>query len=227
MEHQQHYRSAGTLLVAANLLFLVAIAWHGLIHPFAGATAAESLPLIQNEASIWALAHMFFAFAAAILAASTLAVLSLRSPLTAALPGLAGWSTLAVITILGAGLAVMEATVQGDAAIAGDLETFSMWFALSRGAEILFALFPLAFLGIAADDLRSTVPATPRWASALALVGAALVLLAVIGATGLRMVAFGPLWSGAALPVLWLIWLGIRLATPGERTDLRLAADAT
>lgn len=43
-------------------------------------------------------------------------------------------------------------------------------------------------------------------------------LLGVIGASGLRIVAFGPLWGGAALPMLWFTWLGIRLASLAEGT---------
>ena len=115
------YRSTGRFLAGANLLFLIAVVWHGVVHPFAGATAAESLPLIQGEASIWLLFHMFFAFVAVLFAASALAVLSVPSRLTASLTGLAGWSVLAILGILGAGLAVMEATVQGDA---GRIETY-------------------------------------------------------------------------------------------------------
>jgi len=126
-----------------------------------------------------------------------LGVLNLRSYLTASLSGLVGWSVSAIIVIIGAGLAIMEATVQGDAAAAGNLETFAMWYALSRGVELLFILFPLAFLAITVVDLRAPTPMTPRWASALALVGAALVIPAVVGVSVFRLVAFGRLWAGA------------------------------
>lgn len=111
--------------------------------------------IIQQEASVWALVHILFAFAAVLLAASALVMLSLHSWLTASLAGQMGWSLLAVSAILGAGLGVMEATVQGDAALAGDPETFSMWFALSRGFEHLSVLFPVAFAPIAWMDLRA------------------------------------------------------------------------
>lgn len=217
------YRSTGIFLAGANLLFLIAIAWHGVVHPFAGATAQQALPLIQERASSWFMMHFFFAFAAVFLAASALGVLSLRSYLTASLPGLVGWSVLAIIVTIGAGLAIMEATVQGDAAVAGNLETFAMWYALSRGVELLFILFPLAFLAITVVDLRAPTPMTPRWASALALVGAALVIPVVVGASGFRLVAFGRLWAAAALPMLWFIWLGVRLASPSTGSGQALA----
>ncbi len=149
-------------------------------------------------------------------AAYALGVLNLRSYLTASLSGLVGWSVSAIIVIIGAGLAIMEATVQGDAAAAGNLETFAMWYALSRGVELLFILFPLAFLAITVVDLRAPTPMTPRWASALALVGAALVIPAVVGVSVFRLVAFGRLWAGAALPMIWFIWLGVHIASQAQ-----------
>lgn len=212
-EQRQNYRSVGVFLAGASLLFLIALIWHGAVHPFAGATAEQSLPLIQERAGGWFMMHFFFSFAAVFVAGAALAVLSLRSFLTDSLPGLVGWSVLAIIAIIGANLAIMEATVQGDAAVAGNLETFAMWYALSRGVELLFILFPLGFLAITAVDLRAATPLTPRWTSALALLGAALVVPAVVGASGFRIVAFGRLWGAAALPMLWFIWLGIRLAS--------------
>lgn len=210
-QEQQNYRSVGFFLVGASFLFLVAITWHGMVHPFAGATAEQSIPLIQERISSWFMMHFFFTIAAVFLAASALGVLTLRSNLTASLPGLVGWSTLVVIGIIAAGLAIMEATVQGDAAATGDLESFAMWYSLSRGVELLFILFPLAFLAVALVDLRSPVPITPRWASALALGGAILVILAIVGASGFRIIAFGSLWAAGALPIMWFTWLGIRL----------------
>jgi len=210
---EQANRNVGLYLAGASLWFLIALIWHGAVHPFAGATAEQALPLIQERAGSWFMMHLFFSFAAVFVAGAALAVLNLRSFLTDSLAGMVGWSVLAITALLGAGLAIMEATVQGDAAAAGNLGTFAMWYALSRGVEIMFILFPLGFLAITAVDLRAANPLTPRWASALALLGAALVVPAVVGASGFRIVAYGRLWGAAALPMLWFIWLGLRLAS--------------
>ncbi len=210
---QQAYRNVGYYLAGVSLWFLIALIWHGAVHPFAGASAEQALPLIRERAGGWFMMHFFFSFAAVFVAGAALAVVNLRSFLTDSLPGLVGWSVLAIIAIIGANLAIMEATVQGDAAVAGNLETFAMWYALSRGVELLFILFPLGFLAITSVDLRAANPLTPRWASALALLGAALVVPAIVGGSGFRIVAFGRLWGAAALPMLWFIWLGLRLAS--------------
>ena len=130
---------------------------------------------------------------------------------------------LAVIGIIVVGLAIMEATVQGDAAAAGDLERFAMWYSLSRGVELLFILFPLGFLAIAVVDLRSPTPMVPRRASASSLAGAALVIPAIVGTAGFRIVAFGPLFDSSCLAHHLvhlarrspdrLVWHGLTLST--------------
>lgn len=85
----------------------------------------------------------------------------------------------------------MEATVQTDTAIAGDVVNFSMWFSLSRGLEIVGILIPVAFLALAWNEFLTPTPITPRWASALSMIGSMLVIIAIIGASLLRIVVFG------------------------------------
>jgi hypothetical protein len=48
--------------------------------------------------------------------------------------------------------------------------------------------------------------------SALVVVGAVLVSAVILGASVLRIVAVGPLFTAGALPMLWFLWVGIRLA---------------
>ncbi len=73
--HQQRYRSTGLFLAGANLLFLVAIAWHGMVHPFAGATAEQALPLIQERAADWFMMHFFLVAFGRLWAAAALPML--------------------------------------------------------------------------------------------------------------------------------------------------------
>ena len=221
----QRSKAAGLFVAAANILLLTAISWHAVVHPSVGATTEFSMQLIQSNATTWFVLHMYFALVAALFGASALAVIAANTRLTASTPGLAGWSILAVTNVLLSVLALMEATAQADAAVAGDLSTFALWFSISRGFEILFILFPVALLAIAVDEFRAPVPLTPRWASTLAMLGAALMIVAVIGTSGLRIVALGQLWSATALPMVWFIWLGLRLAfngskAPGDRSTM-------
>jgi len=214
--NQSPQRSAGLFLAISAILFFIGIVWHGLVHPSVGATLEFSMRLIQRAPTAWVAMHMFVAVVSALFAAAALSMLAAGSPMTASLSGLAGWSVLAIVVVLLTSLAVFEATVQGDAAVAGDVTIFAMSFALSRGYELILGLLPVAFLGIALDDLRSAQPATPRWASGVALAGAALTLVGVVGASGFRVVALGVLWGGAALPLLWFIWVGLQLAFAPE-----------
>ena len=197
-EHTQQSRSAGLFLAVSAALFIIGILWHTFVHPSAGATSEHSMRLIQRAPNMWLAMHVFLAAVSALFAAAALAVLTARSSLTASFPGVAGWSLLAVLAGLMINPIVVEATVQSDAAVAGDVTIFTMWSALSRGYDLVLGLVPLAFLGITLADLRSAQPATPRWASGLALAGAALMLVGVIGATGFGMAALGVLWGGAA-----------------------------
>lgn len=215
-EVKNRSRGAGLFLSSSNTLLFIAITWHAVVHPAVGATNEFTKQLIQSQATTWFVLHMCFAITAALFAAAAFAVIGADTVLTASQPGLVGWSILAVINVMLAILAVIEATAQGDAAVAGDLNAFALWFSVSRGFEIMFILFPVAFLSIALGEFRVAVPLTPRLASGVAMVGAILVIVAVIGASGLRIVAFGPLWSAAALPMIWFIWLGLRLASQGR-----------
>lgn len=205
-------RSAGLLLAISAALFIIGIVWHTLVHPAVGASLEYSMRLIRGAPGAWLAMHLFLAVVSALFAAAALAVLAARSSLTASFPGLAGWSLLAVLAALVINPVVVEATVLGDAAVAGDMAVFAMWSALSRGYDLVLGLLPVAFLGIILADLRSPQPATPRWASGLALGGAALMLVGVVGATGLGVVALGVLWNGGGLPMLWFIWAGLKMA---------------
>ena len=138
--------------------------------PLAGASAEQALPLIQAQASGWATMHLFMALASIVLAAACLAVLSARTSLTVSSFGLAGWSLLAVLNVLLAVLVVMKGTAQGDAATAGDMQTFAVTYRVSLGFEFaLFALYPLAFATLVLHDLYSRAPleATRKARSAL------------------------------------------------------------
>ena len=223
-KEKKGFHGVGLFVAGANTLLLSAISWHAVVHPSVGATNEFTMQLIQRQATTWFVLHMYFALTAALFAAAGLAIIGAWTRLTANALGLVGWSILTVINVLLAILAIIEATAQGDAAVAGDLNAFALWFSISRGFEIVFILFSTAFLTTAVDEFRASVPLTPRWASGVAMVGAALVIIAVIGASGLRIVALGPLWSAAALPLIWFIWLGLRLASAsGQRQTEPLA----
>ena len=219
-------RSQGTglFLAVSAALFIIGIVWHTFVHPSVGATLEYSMRLIQRAPSAWLAMHMFLAVVSALFAAAALAVLTARSSLTASFPGVAGWSLLAVLAALMINPIVVEGTVQGDAATAGDETIFAMWSALTRGYDLVLGLVPLAFLGIAVADLRAPQPVTPRWASSLALAGAALMLVGVIGATGFGMAALGVLWGGAGLPMLWFIWVGLKLAFTSDLAAIQQSA---
>lgn len=220
-------QGAGLFLAGTNTFLLTAISWHAVVHPAVGATNEFTMQLIQRQATVWFVMHMYFALAAALFAAAGLVILGIETRLTATFLGLAGWATLTVINVLLSILAVIEATAQGNAAVAGDLNVFAVWFSVSRGFEILFILFPTAFFAITFSELRAPSPFLPRWASRVALVGAILMIVAVIGASGLRIVALGPLWGAAALPMIWFIWLGLRLASESDQVQAKTSAEQT
>ena len=180
LKDKHRSQGAGLFLAGSNTLLLIAIAWHALVHPVVGATNEYTMQLIQTQATAWFIPHMFFAITAALFAAAALAIIGAGTRLTTTLSGLVGWSTLTVINVLLVILAVIEATAQGDAAVAGDLNAFALWFSISRGFEIVFILFPAAFFAIALSEFRAPIPLTPRWASGVALVGAMLVIVTVI-----------------------------------------------
>ena len=214
---QNRSLGAGLFLAGTNMLLLTAISWHAVVHPAVGATNEFTMQLIQRQATVWFVMHTYFALAASLFAAAGLVILGAGTRLTATFPGLAGWSILTVINVLLSMLAVIEAPAQGNAPVVGDLNAFSVWFSVSRAFEILFILFPTAFFAITLSELQSPSPFMPRWASSIALVGAVLMIVAAIGASGLRIVALGPLCGTAVLPMIWFIWLGFRLASESRQ----------
>jgi hypothetical protein len=102
-----------------------------------------------------------------------LVVLTSRSRLTDSPLGIAGWSMVAIANIPVSLGGLAEATVIADAALANDPEAFDLWYGGFLGATI--GLLPVSLVGtflIALQEIRTASPLLPRWAPALAGVGA-------------------------------------------------------
>lgn len=203
------------LLVGASL-FVASAIWHGLIHPGVGATAADSMPRIAAQAAVWQVSHLLFAVAALVFSSAALLVVVDRARTSANGLAIGGWALLVLTGPISAALTTMEATVQADAAVAGDLDRFAMWLSLSRGSEMVLLLIPLALAGVIWGEQGEANAVLPAWASYVGVAGAALVLAAIAGASWLRIEALGPLFTAGALPMLWLVWFGLAAHRRGE-----------
>ena len=92
-------RHAGICVVFASLLFLISAAVHGVIHPEVEASAADSMPRIAQQATLWQAAHLFFALSAALFSAAALTVLCARTRLISSSLGVTGWLLLVAFAL--------------------------------------------------------------------------------------------------------------------------------
>lgn len=84
--------------------------------------------------------------------------------------------------------------------------------------------FPALGLGLAALAL-GLPSAAPRVLAVLAAIGGVVVSVGAVLVEGFHLAAVGPAFAGLALPTLWMVWAGARLAAGRSPSRERAAAD--
>ena len=201
-------RSAGFLLAAASFLMLGVLVFHGPIAP----DLSEQMDRIADGIMRWRVVHWFAAAALSLYAAAGLVVLTSGSRLVANSWTLIAWAVLAVGALWTVMTAVAETTVVARAAVAGDAETFSSWWAFAEGMATGFAFFALAVAVVAVNEAWSPEPATPPTSAWIGTVAG----VASFSGWALGMwfgVPFGnPLWLVSSIVMsLWMLRFGLGL----------------
>ena len=202
-------RVAGVWMVLFGLLSLVGLA----IHP-AGEEAlqrAQTMQVIRASTAAWRVSHFLFGLGFLFGSMAGLVVLTNRSRLADAPSGIAGWSMVAIANIPVSLGGLLEATVIADVALANDPQAFDVWYGGFLGTTT--ALLAVSLVGIfliAVYEIRAASPLLPRWASAVAGVGA-LASIGIVPGFLLVMPALNALYLAIFAPIIWLTALGIQL----------------
>lgn len=206
-------RAAGGWLAGASLLLLLALSFHGPLHP----DPAVQMAHIADSAARWAAVHWTAAAALSSFAIAALLVLVSRSRLTDTARTISAWAAVLVGALWTLTTAVAEVTVITDLAAAGNIEQFEAWWSFAEGFGNGFAILAVAVAIIASNEYRDDRRPVPRWSAAA---GAAAGLASFAGWVLGVWLDVGPanlLWLLASgIMCVWLASFGIALArTPG------------
>jgi hypothetical protein len=206
---QAEPRAAGVWLATASVLLVLALTFHGPLHP----DLEVQMSRIAESASRWKVVHWAAAASVSGFAVASLLVLVSGSRLTGT-----GWTSSAwAVVFIGAlwtlTTAVTEVTVIADLAVSGDLSQFEAWWSFAEGNGNGFSLLAMAVVVIAWSEARDPRRLVPKWSAA---VGAVAGLGSFAGwALGVWL-NIGPanvLWVVASgVMCLWLTWFGTALA---------------
>lgn len=201
-------RTAGAWLAAASLLLVMALAFHGPLHP----DLEVQMTRIAESASRWAAVHWAAAGAFSCFAVAAVLVLVSGSRLTVTAATISAWAVVLVGALWTLTTAVTEVTVVADLAEAGDRSGFEAWWSFAQGYGNGFSLLAVAVAVVAWNEVRDPRRVVPTWSAA---VGAGAGLASFVGwALGVWF-DVGPanlLWVlASALMCVWLAWLGVAL----------------
>lgn len=186
-------RAAGAAFATAGALLAAGVVTHGRPH----ADVAVRMDAIADHAALWTVSHGLLAAGFVTLAVGA-AVFSrcgrVPAPLLWALAG---------VSIVDAGLHVVEATAVPAAAVHSDLDAFKRWFDIGRD-NIVLAMVPFTILlgWVAAHGIWRS-DRVPTWAPVVVLGGSAIMLVWAVAMVA-RFEPLEPLFL-AALPT-FLAW---------------------
>jgi hypothetical protein len=210
---QTGLRVAGAWLAAAGLLLVVALGFHGPLHPH----PEMQMMRIAESPSRWAAVHWTAAAALSCFTIAAVLVLVSRSRLTSTGKTTSAWAVLLVGALWTLTTAITEVTVIANLARSRDLVQFEAWWSFAQGHGNGFAMLALAVAGIAWNEYRSPYRLLPKWSAS---VGAGAGVASFAGwALGVWF-DVGPanlLWLLASgVMCLWLVWLGTVLARTSD-----------
>ena len=210
---QTGLRAAGAWLAVASLLLLLALAFHGPLHP----DLEVQMTRIAESASRWAVVHWTAAVAFSCFAVAAVLVLVGRSRLTSTGKTISAWAVVLIGALWTLTTAVTEVTVLADLAASGDRSQFEAWWSFAEGYGNGFSLLAVAVAVIAWNETTDPERLVPKWSAA---VGAGAGLASVTGWVFGVWFDVGPanlLWVLASGVMCgWLAWLGTVLARTSE-----------
>ena len=199
----------GAWLAVASALMLIVFALHGPIAP----DLDTQMTRIAEAAGRWAAVHWTAASALSLFAVSGLILLTSRSPRTDGAWTLTAWAVVCVGSLWTVTTAVVETTVVADAAAAGDVGTYAVWWEFAEGSGHGFAFLALAIAVIAGSDARSPARVTPAWSAWAAVIAGIGSFLGWALGMWLGVAIGNPLWVAASTGMcLWTLAFGIGLA---------------
>jgi hypothetical protein len=211
--NQTGQRTAGAWLAAASLLLVLALAFHGPLHP----DLQMQMTRIAGSASRWAVVHWIAAAAFSCFAVAAILVLVSGSRLTVTGKMMSAWAVVLVGSLWTLTTAVTEVAVIPRLATSGDIPQFEAWWSFAEGNANGFSLLAVAVAVIAWNEITDPHRRVPKWSAAVG-VGAGLASFAG-WALGVWF-DIGPanvLWVlASAVMCIWLASLGIVLARTSE-----------
>ncbi len=208
---QTGLRAAGAWLAGAAVLLVLALSFHGPLHP----DLEMQMTRIGDSPSRWAVVHWIAAASFSCFAIAAVLVLVSRSRLTGNGKTASAWAVVLVGAVWTLTTSVTEVTVLADLAAARDRAQFEAWWSFAQGYGNGFSMLALAVAVIALNEYRDPRRLVPKWS---AVVGAGAGLASFAGwALGVWL-GIGPaniLWLVASGGMcVWLAWLGTELARP-------------
>jgi len=204
MEKDQRYAVAGLLMIVGALCYLSASMLASGDEDFGPETADSVAAGIvahpgnaRFQEGLWASGNVAFA-----LVGLTMVGMPARGARAIA------WPLLALQSGLHAFGSVLAATVGADAALAGRIDEFRVYFGIHTSLDVLIPLTMLAFLALAVAEARDGASRLPRWANAGGAVAFAGSLIAVAGDHVFAVPAAGALYPLFIPALIWLTALG-------------------
>ncbi len=202
----------GIWLALGGVLLAIILPVHGPTH----ADLSVQMQHIADGHGQWAVVHWLAAIALLLMAGGGFILFgeTLLGQRNVAPAG--AWLLLALGSFLTIGTAVIEATAISEAAGAGDLESFQVWWPFASGLGNGFMVVALATAAIAYSSARTKRPPIAIWLCWAGLIAALLSAFGWSLGQHLRVQIGGPLWFVSTLALaLWLAWFGFR----SRRTD--------
>lgn len=206
-------RTAGAWLIAASLLLVAALVFHGPLHP----DIEMQMMRIGESPSRWAAVHWTAAAALSCFAITAVLVLVSRSRLTRNGKTLSAWAVVLVGALWTLTTAVTEVTVIADLAASKNLAQFEPWWSFAQGFGNGFALLAVAVAVIGWNEYSDPNRLVSKWST---IVGAGAGLASFAGwALGVwfHVRPANLLWLVASgVMCIWLASLGTALARTSD-----------
>lgn len=198
-----------------------AVLWIGsyLMHPPGeGESIARTMQVVTDHTAAWRYSHL--GIAAGYLSAGLAAVVRLRTAPAPTGPARVAWTAMAVAAVPLVGYLVIESSVAVQAALAGDLDGFQLWYG-SVATWLWRISWPVFFAGLATLATQARSNGTlPRFSTLAALGAGWAVLAPILTVTGPATLSL----SAFITPIIPLVWLAVVAA--GARATSTAPADA-
>ncbi len=204
----------GMWLSIASFLLVIALVLHGPIAP----DLHDQMLRIANAPLRWSAAHWLAAAALTLYAVSGLIILNSRSRLTDGPWTLSAWAALIVGALWTVTTALVETTVETNAAIIGNYEIFETWWMFAEAQANGFAFLALSVAVIAGNEARNSEGVTPKWSARTAMITGVASFAGWVLGMWLGVSVGNLLWVvSSILMSVWTLWFGINLVQHNTR----------